>query len=46
MIQSGSQQILVGEWWVIVFPGLAVLITVACFNLIADGIQLASEEER
>ena len=46
MIQSGAQQLIVGQWWVVVFPGLAVLITVACFNLIADGLQLASEEAR
>lgn len=45
MIQAGAQQMVIGQWWIVVGPGLAVMLTVACFNLIADGIQLASEEE-
>ncbi len=45
MIQEGARQITIGQWWVVAFPGLAVLLTVMCFNLIADGLQMASEED-
>lgn len=43
MIQAGARQLTLGQWWMVVFPGVAVLITVAAFNLIADGLQSASE---
>lgn len=36
MIQSGAQNMVTGQWWVVLFPGLAVLITVTCLNAIAD----------
>jgi|SRR5579862_862861 len=39
MIQTGSAQVATGGWWVSFFPGLAILIVVASFNLIADGAQ-------
>jgi peptide/nickel transport system permease protein len=45
MIQEGARQITVGQWWVVAFPGLAVLIAVICFNLIADGLLMASEAD-
>ena len=45
MIQAGARQMTSGSWWVVVFPGLAVLITVATLNLIADGLQRTSESE-
>lgn len=45
MIQAGSRQMTTGDWWVVVFPGLAVLVTVAALNMIADGLQLSSESE-
>ncbi|HEX5198920.1 MAG TPA: ABC transporter permease, partial [Actinoplanes sp.] len=45
MIQEGARQMTIGQWWVVAFPGLAVLLTVICFNLIADGLQLASESD-
>lgn len=45
MIQEGARQITLGQWWVVAFPGLAVLVTVICFNLIADGLQLAEEAD-
>lgn len=38
MIQAGARQMATGEWWVVTFPGLAVLIVVASFNLIADSL--------
>ncbi|WP_283136378.1 ABC transporter permease [Rhizohabitans arisaemae] len=39
MIQDGSQYIPQGAWWVAVFPGLAIFVTVIAFNLIADNIE-------
>ncbi len=46
MIQTGVRSITSGDWWVIVFPGMAVLIAVAAFNLVADGLQMRQENER
>lgn len=45
MIQGGARQMTTGDWWVVAFPGLAVLITVAALNLIADGLQMNAESE-
>lgn len=45
MIQAGARLMTTGDWWTVVFPGLAVLLTVAALNLIADGLQLATESE-
>lgn len=36
MIQGGAQNMTTGQWWVVLFPGLAVLLTVASFNVLAD----------
>jgi peptide/nickel transport system permease protein len=39
MIQTGIQSITLGQWWIAVFPGIAVFIVVMSFNLIADGLE-------
>ncbi|GAA1738232.1 ABC transporter permease [Luedemannella helvata] len=39
MIQTGAQNITTGQWWVAVFPGLAIFLTVLCFNAISDQLQ-------
>jgi len=36
MIQSGAQNMATGQWWVVLFPGLAVLLTVASLNALAE----------
>ena len=36
---SSSLQFLVRAWWVVTFPGLAILITVLAFNLLGDGLR-------
>jgi peptide/nickel transport system permease protein len=41
MIQSGAQNMTTGQWWVVLFPGLAVFLVVICFNELADGVQSA-----
>lgn len=39
MIRQGSAYIISGEWWPSVFPGLALMLLVLGFNLLADAIQ-------
>lgn len=38
MLANGLQYI-VRAWWVVTFPGLAILITVLAFNLLGDGLR-------
>lgn len=39
MIKTGSDQLLAGDWWASLFPGLAMVIAVLGFNLLSDGMQ-------
>ncbi|MFT4084270.1 MAG: ABC transporter permease subunit [Nocardioides sp.] len=39
MILTGTETITTGQWWAVTFPGLAILVAVAAFNLLADGIE-------
>ncbi|MBO9521379.1 MAG: ABC transporter permease [Nocardioidaceae bacterium] len=39
MIQDGSQYLPQGAWWVSIFPGLAIFVTVLAFNLVADNLE-------
>lgn len=39
MITLGRQYVLSGQWWMITFPGLAIVVTVLGFNLIGDGLR-------
>ena len=39
MIRHGSNYISSGEWWPSVFPGLALMLLVLGFNLLADAVQ-------
>ncbi len=39
MISSGTSLVVTGEWWVAVFPGLAIVLTVVGFTLISEGVQ-------
>lgn len=36
MIRDGSQNLISGQWWMAIFPGLAVFVAVLCFNAIAQ----------
>jgi peptide/nickel transport system permease protein len=38
MIQQGSEQIVSGQWWIAVFPGIFVVVCVFMFNMIGDGL--------
>jgi peptide/nickel transport system permease protein len=39
MINDGQQRFVYGDWWMIVFPGLAILTFVLAFNLMGDGLR-------
>lgn len=41
LLQSGSRE--TDAWWLIVFPGLAIFITVMLFNLIGEGLRDAMD---
>jgi len=38
MVRNGSQVIATGNWWVALFPGLAIVAFVFSVNLLADGV--------
>ncbi|MCC7282385.1 MAG: ABC transporter permease [Acetobacteraceae bacterium] len=39
MVAEGAQFIVSGHWWLIAFPGLALVLAVFCFNLLGDGLR-------
>jgi peptide/nickel transport system permease protein len=39
MVQEGARNMTTGQWWVVVFPGIAIFVTIASLNLVADGLQ-------
>jgi peptide/nickel transport system permease protein len=39
MIQEGQRWLVYGAWWMIVFPGIMILLFVLAFNLIGDGLR-------
>ncbi|MEM4264417.1 MAG: ABC transporter permease [Thermoplasmata archaeon] len=39
MIQAGQRYLVYGAWWMIVFPGIAMVIFVLAFNLLGDGLR-------
>ena len=39
MIQSGQSYLVAGAWWMIVFPGIALVLFVLAFNLLGDGLR-------
>lgn len=36
MVSTGAQQMILGIWWVALFPGLAIVFSVLCFALLGD----------
>ncbi len=46
MVSEGAQRIITGEWWMWLFPGLAIMLAAFAFNLVGDGLRdiLAREE--
>jgi peptide/nickel transport system permease protein len=45
MVAQG-QSLSTTAWWVITFPGLAILITACAFNFVGDGLQSAFDPKR
>jgi peptide/nickel transport system permease protein len=39
MVAEGAANILSGYWWLAIFPGGALTLTVLCFNLLGDGLR-------
>jgi len=39
MLQQGQTELLNGAWWLTLFPGLAIFLTVLAFNLMGDGLR-------
>lgn len=39
MLRDGQSELLFGAWWLTMFPGLAIFITVLAFNLLGDGLR-------
>jgi ABC-type dipeptide/oligopeptide/nickel transport system permease subunit len=39
LMLSDNRQKLFGEWWLVVAPGLAIMLTVLGFNLLGDGLR-------
>ena len=36
---STAREFILRAWWVVTFPGLAILITVLAINLVGDGLR-------
>ena len=39
MVAEGASFIVTGEWWVALFPGLALVAVVLSLNLLGDGLR-------
>ena len=46
MVAEGASFIVSGEWWIALFPGLALMVAVFCFNLIGDGLRDIVDPQR
>ena len=43
MILTGSSNMTTGQWWISLFPGIALAVAVFAFNLLSEGIEKARE---
>ncbi|UFN47942.1 ABC transporter permease [Roseomonas sp. OT10] len=46
MVAEGASFIVSGEWWIALFPGLALMLAVFCFNLLGDGLRDIVDPQR
>ncbi|MCQ4162371.1 ABC transporter permease [Roseomonas sp. GC11] len=46
MVAEGASYIVSGEWWVALFPGLALMLAVFTFNLLGDGLRDIVDPQR
>jgi peptide/nickel transport system permease protein len=45
MVATGAQQMILGVWWVVLFPGCAIVLSVLGFALLGDAIQAHSSSD-
>jgi peptide/nickel transport system permease protein len=45
MLSAGRDTLVGGEWWVTVFPGLAIFLFVLSINLVGDGVRDALDPD-
>jgi peptide/nickel transport system permease protein len=46
MVAEGANFIISGEWWLVIFPGMALMLAVLTFNLIGDGLRDLVDPQR
>jgi peptide/nickel transport system permease protein len=46
MVAEGASFMVSGDWWIALFPGLALMIAVFCFNLLGDGLRDIVDPQR
>lgn len=46
MVAEGASYIVSGEWWLAMFPGLALMLAVFTFNLLGDGLRDLVDPQR
>ena len=46
MVAEGANNIVSGEWWLAIFPGLALMLAVLTFNLLGDGLRDLVDPQR
>ena len=39
MVADGANFVVSGQWWMALFPGLAIMTTALCFNFLGDGLR-------
>ena len=46
MVAEGAGFMVSGEWWIALFPGVALMVAVFCFNLLGDGLRDIVDPQR
>jgi peptide/nickel transport system permease protein len=46
MVAEGASFMVSGQWWIALFPGVALMIAVFCFNLLGDGLRDIVDPQR
>jgi peptide/nickel transport system permease protein len=46
MVAIGAQQMILGVWWVVLFPGCAIVLSVLSFGLLGEAIQGRAHRDR
>lgn len=41
MVSTGAQQMILGIWWIALFPGMAIVLSVLSFALLSDVLRSA-----